>query len=363
MESDRNQSQPLVSVLTLTWNSEDSIEGCLRGVAGQTYPDLEIITTDNNSHDRTREVIEGLKPIFTGTRSLVTDWRDQNYGYGEGRNSGIRLAKGKYVLCLNDDVLLEDDFIEIAVATMERDDRIGAVQGKLLQAKNHESRSRDKTESFVAVRRSVGDGGMNHGAIDTTGLVAHKSRHFANRGHGKEYVGQYEKEGEVFGVDGAAPVYRRAALEDVRIPNTNYEYFDSDFFLYKEDIDLSWRLRLAGWKIVYQPKARAVNTRTSKTGLNFFEARFQTSRRVRYFSFRNHHLLMLKNDGSWFFFKHLPWILARECGYLLISLIFELGNVVAIRDIIKLLPRMLRKRRFIMAKRRVKWGEIYKWFK
>lgn len=400
-----------VSVLVLTYNTGSSLESCLQSVLAQSYPHRELVITDNASRAETRNRVERFLEAAEISIPVIIDWSQKNLGYSGGRNRGIRQSRGEYVLCLNHDVVLDEDFIELAVATMKHDSRIGAVQGKLLQTQNAKS---EKTIGFIAgtpSQKRESDGKtQNYNSklqtdqdkeiIDTTGLVAYKSRHFANRGHDEEDIGQYEKEEEVFGVDGAAPLYRRVALEDIRIPTanyelagksygfsspecgegrasasanpeqsegvsriTNYEYLDPDFFLYKEDIDLSWRLRLAGWKIVYQPKAKATNARTSKTGLNFLEARLQTPRRVRYFSFRNYHFLLLKNEGGWFFVAHLPWILARECGYLFISLLFELGNIVAVGDIIRLLPRMLRKRRIIMAHRRVEWREIYRWFK
>ena len=83
-----------------------------------------------------------------------------------------------------------------------------------------------------------------------------EQRHL-DRGADQADVGQYERIEEVFGASGAAALYRRAMLEDVRVLG---EYFDEDFFAYREDADLAWRARLLGWSCLYVPTALAPST-------------------------------------------------------------------------------------------------------
>jgi GT2 family glycosyltransferase len=106
--------------------------------------------------------------------------------------------------------------------------------------------------------RAEGEALAPTGTLDSTGIYfTSAGRHF-DRGSGEPAVGRYLAEEEVFGASGAAGFYRRSALEGGRISTG---YFDSDFFLYREDADLAWRLRALGWRCLYVPAAVAWHRR------------------------------------------------------------------------------------------------------
>jgi len=246
------------------------------------------------------------------------------------------------------------------VKVFEQDEKIGAIQPKM-KNKN------DKTR------------------IDSTGHVIFKSRRMVDRGQGEEDVGQYEQIEEVFGNNGAVAFFRKACLEDVKIqvPSSKFsakggsapggkvsssEYYDPDFFMYKEDVDLSWRIRLYGWKIMYCPKAIVYTDRTSKpiSGkagvVQVIKTRKKQKQYVQQLSFKNHRLNLIKNDLLWLFLKHLPWILPREIGAWMYVLFFEPRTWPAIAELFRQMPRAWKKRKIIMAKKRVGAREIEKWF-
>ena len=138
--------------------------------------------------------------------------------------------------------------------------------------------------------------------IDTTGLTIGRNRRVADRGENERDVGQFEREEEVFGVSGAALVARREALEDVTVAG---ECLDESFHMYKEDVDLSWRLRLAGWECWYVPSAVAYHGRTihgtSRRSYLADVRLFRENERskpvsVRMNSMKNQWVLLLKND-------------------------------------------------------------------
>src|SRR4030042_5675917 len=131
----------LVSINILTYNAQDLIEPCLKSVLEQTYPNLEIRVVDNASSDKTLEKIKNLPVKIIRNK--------ENLGFSAGHNVGIRESKGEYILCLNQDVILDKDFVRYAVEAMEKDNEIGAIQGKLYK--------KDKS-------------------LDTTGLLAFKNR-------------------------------------------------------------------------------------------------------------------------------------------------------------------------------------------
>jgi GT2 family glycosyltransferase len=154
-------------------------------------------------------------------------------------------------------------------------------------------------------------------------------------------------------VSGTAAVYRKSALEEVKLGNS--EYFDVDFFAYWEDLDLSWRLRLRGYECVYVPEAIVEHRRAvgaSKGGiLNFGEFvrhHRSFSLRIRKWNWRNHLFAIIKNDYGWSFYRDLPWIVLRELGMLAFLVCFMPDTLSAIPEFVRLLPAMLSKRRYIM---------------
>ena len=200
-----------------------------------------------------------------------------------------------------------------------------------------------------------------------------------NRGQGERDEGQYNKTEEIFGVDGAAPLYRRTALENIKLPirikfaynshqNSHaYEYFDEDFFCYKEDVDLAWRLQLYGWKSVYEPRAiayhlRGAGERAVKNYISVALARRKISQFAKFYSFKNDRLMRIKNELPSLFFRHFFSILIKEIGAWLYVLFLEHYTWNSIKALIKEAPNAWRKRKIIMARKRTGAKEMRKWF-
>jgi GT2 family glycosyltransferase len=335
-----------MSVNLLTQNGRKFVRNCLDAIFLQGYRPLEILIMDNDSTDGTGEFIEQHYP------SVRLIKNKKNIGFGAGYNELIKQSRGEFVLCINQDTVLDKKIIENAVRVFLQDPKIGAIQTKVFQLK----------EINGVFQKSK--------LIDTTGLLISKSRQVVNRGQGEEDQGQFNQKEEIFGADGAIAFFRRAALEDVKLPNQNvsnsYEYFDEDFFAYKEDIDLTWRLRLAGWKTRYVPQCIGWHARTFR-GENLSPWKFVQQRRyislpLKHLSFKNHRLTLIKNEIPWLFFKHLPWIIPREVGNWIYVLGFEKGRWKAIKGLFQQIPSALKKRKIIMANRKIDTREMNKWF-
>jgi len=329
--------RPLVSINLLTYNAEKYIKSCLNSVFSQAYPELEILIIDNASTDGTVEYLKKLPK----RQNLKIVFNKKNVGFAAGHNQGIRKSGGEFVLCLNQDVILENGFVREAVEIFKKDRKIASVQGKLL-------------------RWNLGLSTI----IDTTGLVIFKNRRIINREQGQIDQGQFENREEIFGADGAAPVYRREALEDVKIKE---EYFDEDFFCYKEDVDLAWRLRLRGWKAIYQPKSVAWHARTAgdsaaKGYLSIVRERLKINKFGKFHAFKNQRLMQLKNEQPLLLIKHLPWFLPKEIISWVYVLLFEKYTWKAMKELFKLTPNAWRKRKIIMAKNKVRVRDMEKWF-
>ncbi|MBI5913073.1 glycosyltransferase family 2 protein [Candidatus Azambacteria bacterium] len=328
--------QPLVSVNLVVRNGEKYIRDCLRSVRAQTYPDREVLIFDNNSTDTTRAIVAREFPEFR----LIS--YPENLGFGPGQNKCLTLTQGKYVLGLCVDIVLDEYFIARAVAAMEHDARIGALQAKIYRLEN----------------------GAKTDIIDTTGFAIFKSRRVINRGHGEKDTGQYDREEEVFSYEGAVPFWRREALLASAVDG---ETHDEDYFWYADDIDLGWRMRLFGWKSQYVPRVIAYHDRSTTKRLrsgwrDFIALRRTIPIRKRMLDWQNQHFTFIKNDFALSAFKDIRYVLPRECMLFCYIIVYEPYTLRAIPHMLRLLPRMLRRRKYIMTHKKATRKEMEQWF-
>jgi len=329
--------KPLVSVNLVVQNGEKYIRDCLRSVRAQTYANCEVVVFDNNSTDSTRDIVAQEFPEFC----LVA--HAKNLGFGPGQNTCLTLTQGKYVLGLCVDIVLDADFITRAVAAMERDAAIGALQAKIYRLES----------------------GAKTDVIDTTGFVIFKSRRVVNRGHGEKDAGQYNVEEEVFSYEGAVPFWRREALLASAVEG---EPHDEDYFWYADDIDLGWRLRLFGWKSYYVPTVvayhdRSTTKRLSNSWRDFIALRRTVPARKRLLDWQNQHFTFIKNDFALSALKDIRYVLPRECMLFCYIAACEPYTLRALPHMLRLLPRMLRKRKYIMAHKKATRHEMEQWFR
>ncbi len=307
-----------VSVVVVLWNSAGEIGACLRTVARQTHPDIEVILVDNASPDRSVEVASAVMPAARVVRSGA------NLGFAAGQNRGMAVASGEFVMPLNPDVRLEPSYVAEMVRAAERSAEIGIVAGKLLLPER--------------------DPATDRPLLDGAGLGITRARRQYLRGHGDPDVGQWDAPGTVFGACGAAPLYRRTMIEDVAVEG---EVFDEDLVMHKEDVDLCWRARLLGWGAVYTPAAVAEHGRTFRPG-----ARAGVEPRIRALAVRNRYLLILKNDLLVNWLAHAPWIVPYDVGVAVYLLFRERQSLRALAGIAWRWRRLRSRRRSTMARRR-----------
>ena len=235
--------KPLVSVVIVNWNGEAILQECLSFLFVQDYQNIEVIILDNNSTDRSKEIIKNFKKV-----ELIES--DRNLGFAQGNNVACERVKGEYVLLLNSDTIVTKNFLKHLVAVLEKDKNIGIAQPKILYKGN----TSYKDEAINSI-----------GAFFTpTGFLYYP-------GYGKKSnLPIYNKEEKIFSACGACMLIRKKVIEEVGL-------FDSDFFLYFEETDFCIRVWLAGWKIVYIPKSviyhiGGVSARKFGTEKAFFHA-------------------------------------------------------------------------------------------
>ncbi len=312
-------TKPHVSVIIVNWNGKRFLKPCLDSLFHQRYKSYNVYLVDNASTDGSVEFVRKkyASKVRSGKLKLVRN--DKNYGFAEGNNIGIRQAlvnpKAKYIATLNADTIVEKDWLEKLVTVAERDEKIGMCQGKILL--------------------------MDKKRIDSTGLLFYRSSTWWDRGENEKDVHQYDSKGQIFGVCTAAAIYKREMLEDIA---TNSEFFDRDFFGYCEDIDLSVRGRLRGWRAVYEPSAVVYHHRGGTTG--------PQTRFLIYHTGRNNVLLIFKVLPMSFIIKNLPLVLLSQMGEVAVHFHRKHSQIImkAKMDAMGMLGRMLLKRRKFLGK-------------
>ncbi|MFH0819553.1 MAG: glycosyltransferase family 2 protein [bacterium] len=325
-----------VAISLVTWNGEKYLEALMSSIFTQTFKDFEILVIDNGSSDGTVAFFEKNYPQI----KLIKN--QKNLGFAKGHNLGIDQSPSDYVLILNQDVILEPDFLAQLVEFMDKNKKTGLAGGKLLKLK-------DKGKTKI---------------IDSVGQKIFRTHQVVEMGTGEEDHGQYDKSSQVFGVSATIPLYRRLALEDVKIDK---EYFDEDFFSYKEDIDLNYRLRLYGWEIWYLPRAIAYHDRSAqgvKAGFNFsmISYRRKKSEFIKFHSYKNHWFILIKNLTWYNFFWLFPYIFIYELTKFFYLLFFETKTFKDVPIIFQKLPAMVKKRKIIMKNKKISNKELFRWF-
>ena len=320
-----------VTVNLLIYNHRKYLEKCLEGIFSQTYKNIQLIVMDNGSDDSSQEFIIKNHPDI----HLIDN--KSNLGYAKAHNIGIREGDGEYFMPLNPDVFMTPEFIEEKVKTIENEENIGACDGKLYKIRFLENR-------FIA-----------SDIIDSVGLVILKNRKNYEIGAGERDVGQYEQERYIFGAFGAAPLYKKEMLEDIKIGN---EYFDEDFFSYREEVDLAWRAQLRGWKCIYNPSSIAYHVHSYSARNRKIQPRYYKS-----LQFRNRYLMIMKNDIFKSCLKHSFNLLWYELRAFIYVCFCEPYLLMAYYDAIRLIPSMRKKRMYILKRKSISDDYILSWFK
>jgi len=324
-----------ISINLLRWNSPwEEIRSCIQAVLQSEFDGFELAYMENYN-PVCPSLVDQVRDRFGADARLRIVRTDSNLGYAGGHNRFFAETDSELLMVLNPDAILDPGFLTHIVRPFA-DSRVGAVTGKMLKP----------------LRSSNGER-----ILDGTGIILAPSRRGRERGQHEVDHGQYDRQPRVFGVSGTAAVYRKSALEAVKLGNS--EYFDPDFFAYWEDLDLSWRLRLRGYECVYVPEAIVEHARAasaSRGGILDFREFVRHNRsfplQVRKWNWRNHLFAIIKNDCGWSFYRDLPRIALQEVAMLIFLLAFVPDTLTAVPEFVRLLPRMLSKRRDIM--RRIK---------
>lgn len=210
-----------LSVVLVNWNAKDDLRRCLQSLEHQTRPPEQIIVIDNASSDGSQRMVHEDFP------DVVLDTFSENRGFAAACNRGIELATGSWVAMLNNDAVAHAEWCAALVeAAAKAPSNCGMLQSMMLYLERPD------------VVNSTGINLLRHGDGVDRAEGQHRER--------------CDPPTDVFCATAGAAAYRRVMLEQTKISSG---YFDADYFLYKEDFDLGWRARIAGWTAQYVPEA------------------------------------------------------------------------------------------------------------
>jgi GT2 family glycosyltransferase len=178
-------------------------------------------------------------------------------------------------------------------------------------------------------------------------------RHFDRGAHEPDRP-CYQNMEYVFGASAAAALSRRQMIEDVSIDG---DFFDPDFFAYREDADVSWRALLQGWRCIYNPEAVAFHVRSVTPG-----RRRSVPAAINMHSVKNRFLMRIKNATGGVLRRHWRPMMMRDLLVVGGALFAEPGSLPAFWHLLRCLPRAVRQRRIIMARRRMNDETLAQWF-
>ena len=304
------EQQPTVSVIIPNWNGAHLLPSCLQALRRQTYASFEVIVVDGASTDDSVQMVQRQFPEVRVVRL------DANLGFSGNVNAGIRAARGEIVALLNNDAEADPDWLGELVGGFAHDAAVGICASKIL----------------LHDRRNV---------LNAAGDVFYRNGMPNSRGVWQEDRGQFDEPESVFGGCGGAVAYRRSMLQDVGL-------FDERLFMYCEDVDLSFRAQLLGYRCLYVPTARVYH-HLSATGGGPFAS---------YYCGRNSIYVLLKNMPASLLRRYAVRMLLAQLR-LAVEALWHWrgaaararlrGQLAALRG---LLP-ILRRRRAIQARRRV----------
>lgn len=249
-----------IAIGILTHNSRERLESFLPSVSDSTNMKFQSYIIDNASSDDTIEFTQEWFP------EVAVIQFGNNYGYAKGYNKAIEQIESKYIVLLNDDVLVTPNWLNPIIKAMDADKSIGACMPTILDYEN-----KNKYEYAGAA------GGM----LDRYGIPFCKGRIFD---HIESLNPNYQIDNEVFWASGAAFVVRTDLL-------INFEGLDESFFAHQEEIDFCWRIKNAGYKVMSIANSKVYHVGASTLG---YDNPHKT-----YLNVRNNHWMMIKNhQGS-----------------------------------------------------------------
>lgn len=276
----------LISVIIINYNGREFLESCFSSVLKTNYGKFEVIFVDNAStDDSVRYILEN----FVDER-IVKIQNDKNYGVPGARNIGFKKARGEFLVFLDNDTKVDNEWLSELVKVFENDHTIAVAQSKLLNML--EKKKFDHAGDYLT----------------PLGYLYERSNQSMDKG-------QFDKVADIFNAKGAATMIRSSVFRELGM-------YDDSYFMYLEETDFCFRVWLAGYRVVFVPKSivwHAFNTPLKETKKHY------SNYIVRFYGCRNYIMTLIKNLSLGSLLKILP---LHILGWFVLSLLFLLRGKV-----------------------------------
>lgn len=299
------------SVIIPNWNGQELLQDCFESLRNQTYQNFETILVDNGSVDNS---VKYAEKNFPGIRIIALQ---KNFGFASAINKGVKASNTKYVVFLNNDTKVDQDWLKNLIQCVESHPEVISVNSKLLNFYDRKS-------------------------IDGVGMLINEVGQARSIGWQEKDKGRYDKEQYIFGATGGASLFRRENFIKVG-------FFDEKYFMYSEEVDFAFRAQFLGYKSIFCPKAK------------IFHKHKATSKRlpahIEYWQFRNMTQTIIKDFPASILFKKWRWL--KIILVHLNTIFYQLKNgffwppFMADLWILFHLPHLLRQRKKIQSSRKV----------
>lgn len=315
---------PFFSVVILNWNGRHLLEECLDSISSQSFRDFETIVVDNGSTDGS---VAWLEDRYGDAISSVA--LSSNLGFAGGNNAGIRVARGRYVVLLNNDTAVDPGWLAALADAVRRHPHAGMFTPKILNY-------------------------FRRDEIDNTGHLIYPDGMARGRHRLEKDDRRFDEEGEVLSPSGCAGCYSRRMLDEIGL-------LDESFFAYGEDVDLGLRGRWAGYTCIYAPAAVVYHKYSATVGTYSPQKAFLAERNRLWLLFKNFPVVDILLSPFYTLLRfslHLKGVLigkgasgrfAQEYSAGALLWVILKAEISALRG----LPEILRKRRECKGYRRI----------
>ena len=254
---------PLVSIIIVNWNGGEMFNGCLKSLEGLNYPKWELILVDNGSNDKSQYFVKNHN-LKCQRYELIQN--KTNLGFAGPNNQGYKISRGRYILLLNNDTKVTEDFLTKMVGRMEMNPRIGVLQPKIYLMEKP-------------------------GYLDNTGSYITKTGLLKHEGFLEKDAPRFNNEKEIFAAKGACMLIKKEVIQKVGL-------FDKDFFAYFEESDFCWKSWIVGYTTIYYPKTYifhklgATSKKMNQISINYHSLKNRVATLIKNLQFRNLFLIL-----------------------------------------------------------------------
>ncbi len=353
-----------LSVHLVSWNGEKYIPYLFDSLRKQTYTDWKLYIWDNGSSDATVAAIEKELNNFPVQYEVLA--QKENNGFAGGHNALFQKATEPYFLLLNQDMYVGESCFADMVSFLDAHDGVAAVSPRLMRW----NFAALEAGGLHALPKSFSD------KIDALGLQVFRNRRVIEKHTGKVWERLKptmrmshriidEHAMEVFGVSGAFPMLRRSSIEDVAFADGTF--LDASYHSYKEDVDLAFRLRSAGYQSYVLLESEAYHDRSAAGPEALSDTAAAQNKKtqsdwVKKHSYKNHLMTLYKNEYWQNILLDLPFILWYECKKMGYFLFFDRAILKGWKEIWTLRKSLKQKRIRIQHTTHISFKQMRRWW-